>query len=97
MEAKKELINIIGMFFYETNFDTMTVTAVDVEWDFEENVPVVVLTTRQPGILIGRHGRYIESLKAHLVDKMCTEVKMKIIEDTLWNSVPLCGEDEEHY
>jgi ribosomal protein S3 len=88
---KKEVVDIIGMYFYATNFDTMSVTRIEVEEN--ENDLNIHITTRRPGLLIGRHGRYIEQLSDHVSDKLERKVNFKIIEDTLWSRIPIHGDN----
>ena len=92
MDMQKEIEVAIGMYFYNTGFNAMDVTALSVE--YEDTTPVISLTTRRPGLLIGRRGEYIDSLRVRVSDEIGLPVKFKIIENTLWNSVPLAGDSD---
>jgi len=91
MIDKDKVVEIIGMYFYETDFNTMDVIAVDV--GTEDYKSFVSLTTRHPGVLIGHHGKYIKALQEHISENLGFDVNVKIIEDTLWSKVPLYGEE----
>jgi len=90
----ERVIEITGMYFYSTKFCTRSVIRIELSTSDDYDM-VVDITTRRPGVLIGKKGDHINGLKEHLAKELDMNVGIKIIEDKLWSKTPIWGEQGE--
>ncbi len=83
-ELTKKTCLYLSWFFEENDLSRHLFEISDIKTEDESNTVIVTITLGRPGVLIGKGGRTIDSLKEHLTKHFQKNTEIRIIETTLW-------------